>query len=498
MKSSLLTLTGRSPQGMGASASLIPRPTSRWKLRLLVPAAIVALALGLLAYSARAMLVPAADVWVVPVVPASVTQTAPNDSGGVDGELRRNEAPTTVVQAPGWIEPAPYSTLVPALADGVVREILVLEGDRVEAGQVVARLDDREARLVVESAEAQLAALRAGISKAEAEVRAAEAKLAEIDDQVARSRKLAVSGGATESQLAQLQFRLTAVMEELVSARAAVLVTRETARAHEVACEEARLRLARMEISSPISGVVLARFVEPGSRISMSGRGSVPTSTESMNGAILRLYDPGSLQVRVDIPLADFAKVHVGAEAEITTEALPDRVFRGSVSRIVHEANIQRNTVQVKVGIEDPVDTLKPEMLVRVRFPIRSASSKPAHERHGAAGSADRPTLSNSFDTIASLGLLLLIPERIIQDRQGETGRVWVVEHDARRQSSMAASRAIRWETSSRPGFAAVTEGLRPGDRVIVDAPSSMRQGQRVRIKGEAPDKANGVSEVPR
>ena len=61
------------------------------------------------------------------------------------------------------------------------------------------------------------------------------------------------------------------------------------------------------------------------------------SSGRGMSGAVVRLYDPARLQVRVDVPLVDAAKVGVGTAAQITTEALPNVVFRGSVTRVVHE-----------------------------------------------------------------------------------------------------------------------------------------------------------------
>ena len=68
----------------------------------------------------------------------------------------------------------------------------------------------------------------------------------------------------------------------------------------------------------------------------------------------MRLYDPKRLQVRVDVPLADAAKVRVGQQAKVVVGVLPDRTFDGEVTRVVHEADIQRNTLQVKVAHHRP------------------------------------------------------------------------------------------------------------------------------------------------
>ncbi len=486
MNSALLTLAR--PEN-DAEAPEIPRPPSRWKTRILVPAIIITGTLGLLAYSARGTFQGVTEVHVIPVITDAAA------GGGLSGAAetsvvasRIQSAPTMLVQAPGWIEPAPYSTVVPALAEGIVRELLVLEGDRLEVGQVIARLVDTDSRLALESAEAQLAGLRAAQLKAEADIRAAEARLADVEDQLARTRKLAATGGAPESQLAGLQFRQTAAQEEIAAAKAVLLGAQASVHTQEVACTEARLNLERMDIVSPIPGVVMARFVEPGSRVSMNSRKGSSAASESMGGAIVRLYDPQNLQVRVDVPLAECAKVQVGSPAEVVTEAMPDKVFRGAVTRIGHEANIQRNTVQVKVAIEDPVETLKPEMLARVRFYTRptSAGAVRSSEDSIAAGISSHSPQANGFQSQS--GLRLLIPDRVVLDRSGNAGRVWVVGHDTRNQTDVASERKVQLETSNRAGLLAVNDGLRPGDRIIFNPPDSIREGTRVRVVGEAPD----------
>src|SRR5687767_8177023 len=119
----------------------VPRPPRRWLVRIGVPLVILIAVAGLFAYAARGLVAPAIDVWVAPVV--AKPAAGPAGSGGEPG------AGAVLTQAPGWIEPAPYPVLAPALTEGVIREVLALEGDRVEAGQVVARIDDQDAKLAL-------------------------------------------------------------------------------------------------------------------------------------------------------------------------------------------------------------------------------------------------------------------------------------------------------------------------------------------------------------
>src|SRR4029079_19282357 len=113
-------------------------------------------------------------------------------------------------------------------------------------------------------------------------------------------------------------------------------------------------------------------------------------------------HTPDKLQVRVDVPLADAAHVGLQQDAEIVVNVLPDHVFRGHVSRIVHEADIQKNTLQVKVAIHEPSPELKPEMLARVKFLAAPTSQSTAQ-------------------------VAMFVPKDLVNEREGRA-HVWLVD----------------------------------------------------------------------
>ncbi len=449
----------------------VPRPARRWKARVLLPTLIFGSTAGLLAYSARSALLPIAEVWVTPVVAAPRgTASPPTEAAELPtAELGAGHG-AMLVQAPGWIEPAPFAISVPALTEGVVREVFALEGDHVELGQVVVQLVDEDAKLNVQVAEAQLEGFKADVAQAEAEVEAAQSRVEEIRDQLARATQLVTTAGGPEGERAQLAIRLRAAEQSAKALQAAVGVAMADVHEQEVICAASRLALSRTTILAPASGIVMSRLVEPGTRISMSGRAAT-TSSESMSGTVLRIYEPTMLQVRVDVPLADFSKLRIGGTAEVVTEALPDVVLKGKLIRIVHEANIQRNTVPVKVAIENPSEVLKPEMLARVRF----------------YGDAQSTLSTSSIGPVTgdSGGFRLLVPKQALLDQKAELARVWMVKHDARTSGMIASSKEIKTAPSNVPGFVEVLSGLQAGDRVIVDPPAGVQDGNRVRILGE-------------
>jgi HlyD family secretion protein len=456
----------------------------RWKTRLLLPLLILLAVAGIIAYSARDSLTPAIEVQVVPVVARS--------GGAMAGGM-------VVAQAPGWVEPAPYPLTIAAQIEGVVREVLVLEGQTVEANQVLARLVDDAAKLGVTKAQAELvqrqaelraASLNAGLgdgdstappaealalaeTKAElaklpSEIKRLEAKVAEIDIELTLKKQAVEKGLVSEVALRAIGAKLDAQKAELQSAKAqepvlqarlrqsendlkvAVEKSRAALAIAEAMLEEAQLRLRRCEIRSPVAGVVMARLVEPGSAL-------MPTPMAGGGGgsAIVKLYDPQKVQVRVDVPLASAAKVGAGMKAQVVVDVLPDETFEGEVTRVTHEADIQRNTLQFKVGIKNPSPLLKPEMLARVKF-ISAATTQAA----------------------AATALRLFAPTSVVGNEPGKSAQVWIAD-PAR---SVALNRSVTLGSSRFGDWIEVTSGLNPGDKLIVNPPQSLRDGRKVSI----------------
>jgi HlyD family secretion protein len=212
--------------------------------------------------------------------------------------------------------------------------------------------------------------------------------------------------------------------------------------------DEAKLRLSRMEVRSPADGIVMQRLVEPGSKLAF---GMDPDHSAHA----VRLYDPKKLQVRVDVPLADAAKVGVGQRAKIVVGVLPDRTFDGEITRVVHEADIQKNTLQVKVAIADPTSELKPEMLARVRF------------------------LSTGNTSTTKQAQLVFAPENLLQ-RDGDKATAWVAAR------GFAEQRTIELGQSKQDGWVSITSGLQPGDQLIAGDVSQLKDSAKVRVIGES------------
>jgi len=509
------------PSGQ-STRTLVPAPALRWKTRVLLPVLLVGAIAMLMIYSAWNVIAPAEDVRVVPVM-------ARQDLGP------RSSA---TVQAPGWLEPDPFPIAVPALADGVVEEVLVLEGEPVEAGQVVAKLVTKDAELSLARAAAQVVQREAELVSARAELRAAQSnwdfpiepqrRVAAAEARLAESRvmmamwpfELAAEEARTDvakaefdrlqrlhenQQCSEIEYirarqeheqqravtettrtrkgvlaaQIDSAQAELDAARRALELRIAERRAladagaqvdraeaslvlATASRQEAALRLERMSVVSPVTGIVMRREVEPGSKLIM-------TSDQPHSQHVVHVYDPARLQVRVDVPLAEAAGVSVGQQARIVAPVLPDKVYRGRVTRVVHEADIQKNTLQVKVAIDDPSPDLKPEILARVQFLALDVTGD----------LADEPRL--------------FAPRSLIMATSGQSGQVWTVDATG----SRAHLRDIRIGAARTGDWVEVIEGLRVGDWLIADGRERLADGDRIRVEGEAAMSEPAFEEEP-
>lgn len=498
---------------------------SRRRLAVVIPVG-VACATGLLiAWSAWPLIRPARTVTVAQAIPVLTSSDGP--SGQLDAAAGTPMGGKQV-QAAGWLEAEPYSIPCLALADGVLESVTALEGDRVEAGQVVATLVARDAELKLRRAEAELAAARAEHASAEAEVRAAQvlwdqpielqravastaaalkesraeleqlpamlesgrATLERLEQELTRVQTLRSGNAATELELIAAQQRaigqradvaalegrrplLEARVERLVAeARAAerTLELRiedrrrlETAKAEversaaavesaAAARDEAALELERMTIRSPITGFVQRRLRGPGDKV-------VRMMDDPYSAHVLHVYDPARIQVRVDVPLADAGAIAVGQRCEVVVEILPGQTFAGRVVRVTHEADVQKNTLQVKVAVDEPSPLVRPEMLSRVTFiPGAGSAGSP-----GAGGEA---------------GPRVRVPEAFLDEREG-AARVWLVRDRRHGRGVLKPMDVTALERGE--GWVTVSGEVTPGS-LIAQASGTMRRGQVVRF----------------
>jgi biotin carboxyl carrier protein len=199
------------------------------------------------------------------------------------------------------------SQVVAAEFEGRVEDVLVRGGQRVTAGQVLARLDDSQLRQRVESA-------RQAANAARAEAARASIGVAEARRQLATEDRLYRSG-------AQSRQAVAAARASVSSSGAAAGAAFASARSSEAQVQELTEQLAKAEIKAPMDGVVTMIKVKPGE---VAARGT----------RVARVFDPADLQVRFEVPRGHRAEFAVGAEVEVTLAGV-DRPLRGDGHRPV-------------------------------------------------------------------------------------------------------------------------------------------------------------------
>ncbi len=329
-------------------------------------------------------------------------------------------AATAIAEAAGWIEPDPFPTFVRPLVAGCVHELTVLEGAPVKKGDVLAHLvsaaldaahDRAVAALGARERELQAVAAKLALAEARLQQKAAprtaaldaaqavvdaEANLTTARVALTAQQRLQQQGGSypvalaraetdvknREQQLARARER-QALADELLAtptdlqgdvSMAAADVAEATA-ARDIAAAELRIAARELQLANvdaPEDGIVLRLHSTPGTPV---GPHVEP---------LLSLYDPKKLRARIDVPLGSVGSIRAGQDVELRSEVLGSTVVRGVVQRVQQEADLLKNTLQVKVQVIDPPALLKPETLCRARF-LGSGGEAPAQPGGGDA-----------------------------------------------------------------------------------------------------------------
>ena len=338
----------------------------------------------------------------------------------------------TVLNASGYVEPRRKAT-VSAKITGKVTEVLVDEGMMVEEGQVLARLDDSDARRRYD-------AIRAERDVARASIEELEVNLADVERTLRRTTDLHDDGVASIQDLDSA----TAAVDAL---RAKLGVARTSLQAAEAQLAVSAQDLENYTVRAPFAGIAVSKDAQPGEMVSPVSAGGGFTRT-----GISTIVDMESLEIEVDVNEAHIAKVRPGQPADAVLDAYPNWRIPATVRTVIPTADRQKATVKVRLTFDQLDPKILPDMGVKVAF------------REIADGTDESAPAAQS-----------LVPKQAVHDDNGQPV-VFVVDDDTLDRRAVGIGRDIE-------GDIEIMAGIIPGDRVVVSPPEGLTDGQRVKVR---------------
>ena len=338
-------------------------------------------------------------------------------------------AGTSVLDATGYVTARRQAT-VSAKITGKVQEVRIEEGQRVEAGDILATLDDSEARVDLQLRRAQVAAARAQLAEA-------EAGSANAEREYKRQQEVAALKLTSASALDAARTEAEASRARTSSQASAVRVAQEAQQA-------AQVQLDNTIVRAPFTGVVTVKAAQPGEMISpiSAGGGSIRTG-------IGTIVDMDSLEIQVDVSEAYINRVKPDQKVEAVLNAYPEWRIPASVIAIVPTADRSKATVKVRIALGVKDVRIVPEMGVRVAF----------LEANPSAGSAPPPRGS-------------LVPAAAIRQDDGKDV-VFLVRDGRAERRAVTLGGTLGDDRQVQAGVSA-------GDAVIVEAPPTLKDGDAV------------------
>ncbi|HAB19417.1 MAG TPA: efflux RND transporter periplasmic adaptor subunit [Verrucomicrobiota bacterium] len=334
----------------------------------------------------------------------------------------------TLLNASGYVTARRQAT-VSSKVTGKVVEVMVEEGRKVKAGDVLARLDSSNVEASLRLAEAQLDSARRSLAETRALLHKATREWQRVEE--LHRIKIASQGelDQAESDAKSLEARLDRQVADVVVAEREVTVWKQ--------------QLDDTIVRAPFDGVVTAKNAQPGEMISpMSSGGFTRTG-------ICTVVDMRSLEVEVDVNESYINRVDEGQPVLATLDSYPDWRIPSKVIAIIPTADRQKATVKVRVGFDELDPRILPDMGVKVAF--------------------------QSSGEGAPVTRTLLIPKSAAAQRDGRDV-VWVVK-DGR-----AERRAVTLGPAQGDALTVVA-GLTPGEQIVIEGAADLTDGASVTVK---------------
>lgn len=336
----------------------------------------------------------------------------------------------TVLNATGYVV-AQRKAAIASKATGRLEWLGVREGSVVKAGELIARLEQRDVAAQLQQAAANVGVAQANVGQVQAELRDAELAFG-------RARDLRARNFVAQAQVDQAEARM-------VKARAAVVSARAAERAAEAARQAAQVAVAQTESRAPFDGVVLTKHANVGDLITNF------SAAADSKGAVVSMADMSTLEVEADVSESSLSKIKPGQPCEIQLDAFPELRFRGEVSRLVPTVDRAKASVLTKIRFLDPDSRVLPEMSAKIAF------------------------LSEALDAARRQPRVAVHGEAVVAE--GGASAVFRVENGVAKRVSVTPGAKI--------GDLVELSGVAPGDTLVLRPPASLSDGAAVKTGGK-------------
>lgn len=334
----------------------------------------------------------------------------------------------TLLNASGYVVPQRKAAVASKIT-ARLQELFVEEGSKVKKDQILARLENADLAATLRQAEANLNISRSSVDQAGAELNDAQVNFE-------REKRLLAKEFTTRSVYDAAEARYKKALAGVSGARSQV-------RAKDAAVREAKVSLEYTYIRAPFDGVVLTKNADIGDIVTPIG------AATTAKAAVVTLADMSTLKVEADVSESNLGRLKLGQPCQIQLDAIPGERFDGTVYMIVPTADRTKATVMVKVSFARLDPRILPEMSAKVAFLSREVS-----EREKTA--------------------------RLAVNRKA------VIEKNGRRYVfAVRQGRAVLTEVATQDTFGDMIEiksGASSGEKVVLNPPSRLSNGSRVKI----------------
>lgn len=343
----------------------------------------------------------------------------------------------TLLNASGYVTPRRRAT-VAAKITGRVTGVYFDEGMSVKEGQLLATLDDSDAKRALESSKADRDSSKAAIADLQVQLKYAEIELN-------RAQEL-------HAQKVQSQEALDAARTNVDSLKAKIALAKQQVDAAEARVQQAQQGVDNCVITAPFAGIIVSKDAQVGEMVSPVSAGGGFTRT-----GIATIVDMNSNEIEVDVNEAYIARVQPRQRVTATLDAYPSWQIPSHVRTIIPTADRQKATVKVRISFDKLDPKILPDMGVKVAFLNEEENSRKAKEK-------DKGPEAKA-----------LIPQSAVHADNGSS-YVFEVKDGKLARRAVSLGQQVGSDVE-------VIAGVNAGDSLVVRGPENLREGQKVEIR---------------